>query len=187
MWEMPAANSAAREAVMASAWIEKRTTKHGERRFRVCRRAGGREAPSRYGGWFRTEREAKARRSWIVGELAQQRLPDAVAARAADSADVLGCGGAWRAARVDVAASTALQHRIQLDKLIPLIGKQRLDDVRPPQHFIDAVSRLHADGVARETIRKTLGAGAMVLDHAGVAPNPARDRSMKLPRRSPTR
>jgi integrase len=44
---------------------------------------------------------------------------------------------------------------------------------------------LHEQGTARETIRKTLGAGAMVLDHAGVAPNPARDRSTKLPREEP--
>jgi len=39
--------------------------------------------------------------------------------------------------------------------------------------------------VARETIRKTLGAGAMALDHAGLSPNPARDRSIKLPREEP--
>ena len=79
----------------------------------------------------------------------------------------------WQAARVDVAASTAMQHRIQLDKLIPLIGSRRIDQLTA-QDFIDVVAHLHADGVARETIRKTLGAGAMALDHAGVAPNPAR-------------
>jgi integrase len=47
------------------------------------------------------------------------------------------------------------------------------------------VAQLHANGTARETIRKTLGAGAMALDHAGVEPNPARDRSIKLPREEP--
>ena len=51
--------------------------------------------------------------------------------------------------------------------------------------FIDVVAQLHATGYARETIRKTLGAGAMVLDHAGLEPNPARDRSIKLPREEP--
>jgi hypothetical protein len=43
------------------------------------------------------------------------------------------------------------------------------------------VATLHGQGTARETIRKTLGTGAMVLDHAGTNPNPARDRSIKLP------
>jgi integrase len=32
---------------------------------------------------------------------------------------------------------------------------------------------------------KTLGAGAMALDHAAISPNPARDRSIKLPREEP--
>jgi integrase len=50
---------------------------------------------------------------------------------------------------------------------------------------VAVVSALHGQGVARETIRKTLGAGAMVLDHAGIDPNPARDRSIKLPREEP--
>ena len=51
--------------------------------------------------------------------------------------------------------------------------------------FVDVVAHLHGDGVARETIRKTLGAAAMALDHAGITPNPARDRSIKLPREEP--
>jgi integrase len=90
----------------------------------------------------------------------------------------------WQAARVDVAESTREQHRIQLDKLLPLIGIRRIDTLTA-QDFIDVVAHAHAQGVARETIRKTLGAGAMALDHAGVSPNPARDRSIKLPREEP--
>jgi integrase len=86
----------------------------------------------------------------------------------------------WQAARVDVAEPTRTQHRIQLEKLLPLIGSKRIDTL-VSQDFIDVVTHLHATGTARETIRKTLGAGAMVLDHAGTDPNPARDRSIKLP------
>jgi integrase len=67
---------------------------------------------------------------------------------------------------------------------LPLIGTQRIDTLEPAK-FIDVVAQLHGQGVARETIRKTLGAGAMVLDHAGLVPNPARDRSIKLPREEP--
>ena len=60
---------------MASTWIAKRTTSAGERRYRVMYRLGGRESSGRYGGSFRTEREALARRQWIAGELAAKRLP----------------------------------------------------------------------------------------------------------------
>ncbi len=53
----------------------------------------------------------------------------------------------------------------------------------PRRDVADLVAALHADGKARESIRKTVTAIAMVLDHAGVQPNPARDRvPVKLPR-----
>src|SRR4029079_18377684 len=51
------------------------------------------------------------------------------------------------------------------------------------QGLLGGVAPLQADGTARETIRKTLGAGAMVLDHVGVKENPA--RGIKLPREEP--
>jgi integrase len=48
------------------------------------------------------------------------------------------------------------------------------------------VGDLVAKGQARETIRKSLTALAMTLDHAGVTPNPARDRiRVRLPREEP--
>ena len=44
------------------------------------------------------------------------------------------------------------------------------------------VAELHAAGRARGSIRKTVDALAMALDHAGVSPNPARDRvRVRLP------
>lgn len=43
---------------MGSAWITNRTTSAGARRFRVEYRVGGREAPTRYGGSFKTKTEA---------------------------------------------------------------------------------------------------------------------------------
>jgi integrase len=168
---------------MASVWLTTRTTKDGERRYRVEFRCGGREAPTTYGGSFKTKREALERRAWIAGELAAKRVPhlrwhEATAPTFAQAAKD------WQAARVDVAEATRDQHRIQLDKLLPLIGSHRIDSLTA-QDFIDVVAQLHANGTARETIRKTLGAGAMALDHAGVTPNPVRDRSIKLPREEP--
>jgi len=55
---------------MASAWIVTRSTASGAKRYRVEFRCGGREAPTRYGGCFRTQREALERKRWISGELA---------------------------------------------------------------------------------------------------------------------
>ena len=46
--------------------------------------------------------------------------------------------------------------------------------------------QLHSEGKARESIRKTVTAVAMVMDYAGITPNPARDRlAVKLPREEP--
>ena len=50
-----------------------------------------------------------------------------------------------------------------------------------PSDLAALVTALHEKGLARETIRKTLKTAAMVLDFAGVVPNPARDRIVKLP------
>jgi integrase len=167
---------------VASAWITKREASDGPR-FRVMYRPGGREAPTRYGGTFKTRREALARKALVAGELAALRVPDLRFDQPAQQTFEQ-AARAWQASRLDIADSTRDQHRIQLDKLLPLIGTRPIDALTAGD-FADVVATLHAQGTARETIRKTLGAGAMVLDHAGVAPNPARDRSIRLPRSEP--
>jgi integrase len=167
---------------MASVWIRTRPTKDGGKRYRVEYRLGGRESKVRYGGSFKKRELAKIRRDYIAGEFVNQRVPDLrqLDADPPTAPTFSQAAKRWQASRVDIAASTRLQHRIQLDKLLPLIGTRPIDDLTA-QDFADAVVSLHVQGVARETIRKTLGAGAMTLDHAGIEPNPARDRSIKLP------
>jgi integrase len=171
---------------MASVWIRTRATKAGDSRYLVEFRPGGREEKVRFAGSFKTKRLARIRAAWIEAELSAGSLPE-LKLTATEPEPVLlfkQAAGAWRAARIDVAASTREQHRIQLDKLLPLIGERPVDELQAAD-FITVVTKLHEQGVARETIRKTLGAGAMVLDHAGRDPNPARDRSIKLPRSEP--
>jgi integrase len=166
---------------MPSVWIRTRPTKNGGKRYRVEYRLGGRESRIRYGGSFKRKEHAATRKNWIAGELAAKRPPGIAEFGEAPRQPLFEeSAKRWQVARVDIADSTRTQHRIQLDKLLPLIGKRRIDTLTP-QDFIDVVVHLHANGTARETIRKTLGAGAMVLDHAGVASNAARDRSIKLP------
>ena len=88
----------------------------------------------------------------------------------------------WRASRVDVTEGTAVGHRVQLGRALPLLGARRVDDITPAD-VAEVVAALHAAGRKRETIRKTLTALAQVLDYAGVKDNPARDRVHdRLPR-----
>jgi len=171
---------------VSSVWIRPRATKAGATRFLVEYRPGGREERARHGGSFKTKRLARIRAAFIEGELGAGRLPD-LSFGASDPTPVLAfeqAARAWQGSRLDIAATTRDQHRIQLDKLLPLIGDRAVEELQPAD-FVAVVAALHGDGVARETIRKTLGVGAMVLDHAGINPNPARDRSIKLPREEP--
>jgi integrase len=88
----------------------------------------------------------------------------------------------WRASRVDVTEGTAVGHRVQLARVLPVLGARRIDEITPTD-VAELVTALHADGRKRETIRKSLAALAQVLDFAGVKNNPARDRTrVRLPR-----
>ena len=73
----------------------------------------------------------------------------------------------WRASRVDVTDGTAIGHRVQLGRVLPLLGSRRVDELTPAD-VAELVTELHASGRKRETIRKSLTVLAQVLDVAGV-------------------
>jgi integrase len=168
---------------MPSVWIKTRATKNGGKRYRVEYRLGGRESAEQYGGSFKTMREASIRKSWIAGEFAARRIPDLSALVEKPSAPTLTkAGERWSASRVDVAESTRVQQRVSLNLALPLLGARRVDEIQP-EDVADLVADLVEKGKAPGTIRKTIQAVAMVLDHARISPNPARDRVVvKLPR-----
>ena len=58
---------------MPSAWVVRRTTPKGKRRYQVRFRLGGAESRQRYAGSFTTRDEALARKRWVDGELAALR------------------------------------------------------------------------------------------------------------------
>jgi integrase len=88
----------------------------------------------------------------------------------------------WRASRVDVAEATAVGHRVQLKRVLPVLGLRRVDEITPAD-VAELVATMHAEGRKRETIRKSVTGLAQVLDFAGVTENPARDRiHVRLPR-----
>jgi integrase len=169
---------------VASVWITPRATKDGGKRYRVEYRLGGRESQTRYGGSFKTGREAKARKGWIAGELAALRVPDLtlLAAEAPSSPLLTDACEAWRQSRIDVTEGTRTLYRVALSRVLKTsIAKKRLDEVTVDD-AVAVVAELDAAGHKRETIKKSRDYLAMVLDHYRVDPNPARDKRVKLPR-----
>ncbi len=166
---------------MASAWILKRETKHGEPRWRVLYRAGGSEAAVAYAGSFRTKQEALERRQWVGGELANLRIPNLQLAAPAPAETLATVAERWRQSRISVAEGTRATHRVNVGRIVPVLGD------KPPAAITKAdvaelVTKLHEDGLARESIRKTIATLAMALDFAEITPNPA--RRVELPERT---
>jgi hypothetical protein len=167
---------------MASAWITRRVTKDGATRYRVEFRVGGRESATRYGGSFKTKREADERKRWISGELAARRVPDLEFAGAVETITLRTIAKRWQASRVDVSEGTLQTYRVALGRLLPRLGDTSVDRI-DAQSVADLVAELHAAKLKKQTIRKTISVLAMILDHAGIQPNPARDRlTVKMPR-----
>jgi integrase len=182
---------------MPSSWIIARATKDGGKRYRVLYRLGGREAKARYAGSFPTKTEALARKRWVDGELAGQRVPDLAAlTREPERAPTLhAVAERWQTSRVDVRDSTTVQHKTALGRVLPTLGDRAVDAITPAD-IAELVGLLADAGKARESIRKSLTAVAMILDYAdaplcgrdsrGHPVNAARDRlTVKLPLEEP--
>lgn len=73
-------------------------------------------------------------------------------------------------------------YRVAIARLLKRLGDVPLDTI-DSQRVAALVAELHADGLKKHTIRKTVSVLAMVLDHAGCRDNPARDKlTVKMPR-----
>lgn len=168
---------------MPSVWITARATARGGRRYRVMYRLGGRESTPRYGGSFGTKREALGRKAWIAGQLAAMRVPELrlVEQDPNRSPTLRAFAEAWLAARVDVSEGTRQTYRVALGRLLPRFGETAVHRIEP-HDVADLVAGLAEAGLRKQTIRKTVSVLAMVLDHYGVQPNPARDPRIRLPR-----
>jgi integrase len=168
---------------MASAWIISRTTPGGEKRYHVRYRLGGRESATRYGGSFKTKREAAERRGWIAGELAARQVPDLRSLEIAvpQAPTLAEACDRWRASRVDVSEGTRTLHRVALGRVTPILGSVRVDELTV-DHANRLVAELHASGRKRETIKKSVKYLAAVLDENGRnLDNPARSKRIRLP------
>jgi integrase len=168
---------------MASAWIEKRLTSTGMARFLVRYRLGGRETVPRYAGSFQAKRDALARKAWVLGELAAMRVPELrLVADDPNSPTLQQLADQWKASRVDVAVGTMQTYDVALGRVLRRYGPERVANIDAPK-VAELVAELHAAGLRKQTIRKTVSVLAMVLDHARVQPNPARDKlTVRMPR-----
>lgn len=169
---------------MGSAWIVVRVTKAGDRRYRVEYRLGGRESRTRYAGVFGRRQDALERKRWLLGELAARRVPDlrSLEEQLAGALTLREAAARWQSSRLDVAEATRTQHRQSVALMVEQLGPGRRIEEITAADVAAAVAEL-AKTRKRETIRKAVNALAMTLDHAGIAPNPARDkRTVKLPR-----
>lgn len=158
-----------------------REERNGTVRYRVLYRLGGRESRRQHGGSFETRKLAEKRRDWIAGELANLRVPD-LRMLAAETVVVTlrTVAEEWRTSRVDVASGTAQTYRVNLKRILDVLGDRPVYEIEPGE-VAGLVSQLHDGGLKRESIRKTIATLAMVLDHAGRNPNPARDKRVRLP------
>jgi integrase len=178
---------------MPSAWIERRKTSTGKTRHRVLYRLGGRGTRKRYGGSFKTRREAEIRKRWVDGELLALRVPDfaLLDPEPTKLPTLAEACERWRESRIDVEAGTGNMYRSALGRVFevaPDLRGRRIDRLTVDD-VVGLVAALVAarkpDGTARykrETIRKTKNTLAQVLDHYAIDPNPVRDPRVRLPK-----
>jgi hypothetical protein len=173
---------------VASARIEPVRTPSGERRFKVRYSLGGRLARKRYGGRFKTKREATIRKQWIDGELAALRVSDL---------DTLGepllsptlreATKAWRDSRIDVSQGTRTNDRVNTERVFEHDAKLAAGriDTLDAERWTRVFAEL-AEPYERGTLKKSKEAFAVVYDHLAIDPNPLRDPRVKLPHARPT-
>jgi integrase len=169
---------------MASASITPRTTKSG-RRFVVRYRLGGRAYPVQHGGSFPTLKEARIRRDLVAGELAAGRNPaDLLRVLVAEPKPVVTLSG-WRdrflASRIDLDSNTTKNYRTSLAKACKTFGDSDPATITPSAvaEWVALLATEYKPG----TVRQDRTALSLLLDFAGVDPNPARDSRVKLPKR----
>ncbi len=170
-----------------SVTVTKRTTAKGETRWVVRYRRGGRAYPVEHAGSFGDERDAHARRFAIMSELAAGRDPallvrPKVVVEPRRTRTTIGeVAEAYRASRVDLAAETMAGLESHFKAIAPLGDRDPAEiSVAEVQAWIGGLKLKPA------TVRRYVQTLRALLDFAGVEPNPARDRRVRLPREDRT-
>lgn len=165
-----------------SVYVIARDTKTGKR-WHVRYRLGGRYAPIQHGGAFKTRKDALARQALISYEIAAGRDPRAALA-ALGAPPVIPRtfsedAARWLAGRINVSPRTLASNRAHVAALDELIGQRPTDTLTAPDLQAQVIAPL-ADRLQPSTLRLYVATLRMILDDAGIDPNPA--RALKLPR-----
>jgi integrase len=165
---------------MPSLTITTRKAKDGPR-YAVRYRLGGRAYPLVHAGSFRALKDAKTRRDLVAGEIAAGRNP-ALLLRAMQDKPIVRtfeqATEAYRASRVDISDETRKNMHSHLLAMLPAFG-----DRDPAKITVGDVQEWIASlELKPSSVRRYLATLRLVLDHANVDPNPARDSRVKLPK-----
>jgi integrase len=125
-------------------------------------------------------REARLRRDFIAGELAALRVPTLRLDEPQQAPTFATAAKRWLDSRIDVSEGTRTQNRTSVNRAAKLLGRRRVDGL-DAQAIAAMVVQLHEEGVKPGYLRKVVQAVAMTFDHAGITPNPARDKLVRLP------
>jgi len=178
---------------VSPARIRVRMNRDGSRSYQVVFRRGGRAYPVEVAGTFRGDgsrwgdtqarKQARTRRDLVGGWLAAGLDPRVELARIAAPAPVRPTFAVWaeryRASRVDLDEVTVFQiptHLVRLNRTFAAT-----DPFAHTPGDWQAWVAANAD-LKPSTIAKYLGTARLILDFAGVDPNPARDPAVRLPR-----
>lgn len=171
---------------MASAHVRPRETKSG-RRYQVRYRLGGRGFKLLHGGVFPTLREARSRRDFIAGELAAGRDPRIALAAlrfaTARPRTIADWFEAFVESRVDVDEKTIVGYRKHWKRIQPTFGDRDPFSITPAdvQEWIGA----QAKELKPSSVLSFTGTLRQVLDFVEIPTgNPARHRTVKLPRQT---
>lgn len=150
-------------------------------RYVVRYRLGGGETQPIHAGSFRTRRDAETRARWISGELAAMRAPNLRAlVPTAKAPPVAAIVREWVATRVDIAPTTRRNYGPTLERIDRAFARTRLDELTAD--LVRAwVADLVEDGAGRAVLQRCLAVLRQALDDR-LDPNPARHRSIRLPR-----
>lgn len=174
---------------MSPAWIRPRTVKRSARNprgrtYQVLYRRGGRGYRIESAGTFKTERDARTRRDLVAGWLAAGLNPkDELAKLQADTAPPRTTEQwlqEWLASLHHVAENTRITYRDGARAALTAVGATDLHEIT-----VADCSRGVAALAAKykvKTVATYWSNLAQLLDYAGVDPNPARDRRIRLPK-----
>jgi integrase len=173
-------------------YITPRNTKSG-RRFIVRYRMGGRGFPLHHAGSFLTQREAKIRRDLIAGEMAAGRNPQDKLQELRTPPELIKVetlaelGERFMTSRIDLDPKTEKNHRSALMRVNAWGGERDYTKLTFAncQEFVGTLVNGDDDAEVKPTrpgtTRKYFNVFAQELDFAGLEPNPARDKRVKLP------